>query len=190
MNKILGSILITFALCVNIFSQNENLIKVANTAVKSFTWDIQKEDKGSLMFLDVPYNQENNIEYLTLTVAKNKSIYRPAFISVIISNKIVQSNGILISFSKSVQTKDGNWNIELDKKSTLKINFEKCGKTDCTARIVGGFAADKITGKKVDVFQKFLEYDHVYFLFTYSDGTNKSVSVPLFSFKNQYKSLL
>jgi len=192
MNRMFGAILITFVLCLNLFSQNKDLISAANNAVKAFTWDIHKETKGSLMFLDVPFNHDNknNPEYLTLTVAKTKSVNRPVFISLIISNNIVQSNGILISFSKTVQTKNGKWNINLDKKSSLKINFEKCGKTDCTARIVGGYAVDKRTGKNVDVFQKFLDYDHVYFLFTYSNGTNESVSVPLFSFKKQYKTLL
>jgi len=58
-----------------VFSLSQDSIKLlAKEAVKAFTWDIEKAEKGSLMFLDVAYQRDNSdsVEYLTLTVAKDK----------------------------------------------------------------------------------------------------------------------
>jgi len=99
-------------LVYNSYSQNADSIKAeADAAVKALKWDIEKADKGTLMFLDIPYQRDNidSVEYLTLTVAKNKAKQRPAFISIIIPNNVVQSKGIFISFSKTV-SKNGQWN--------------------------------------------------------------------------------
>ena len=58
------------------------------------------------MFLDVPYTREgqDSAEYLTLTVAKNKSAERPEWISVIIPSNIVQANGIFIAFANTIKS--------------------------------------------------------------------------------------
>jgi hypothetical protein len=154
-----------------------------------FKWDIETMEKGTMMFLDVAYQQDNtdSTEFLTLTVAKDKTKDRPAFISIIIPNNIVQSNGIFISFANSV-TKNGERTMELTKEKPVRIKFENCGEETCTARIVDGYAShDNV--EQVDIFQKFLDFDHVLFLFIYSDGSHKSVAVPLYSFKQQYKKL-
>ena len=79
--------------------------------------------------------------------------------------------------------------MELEKKSTRRISFESCKGETCTARILEGYLSDEKTGEPIDIFQSFLDYDHVLFLFTYADGSHKSVAIPLFTFKQQYKSL-
>ena len=144
-----------------------------------------------MMFLDVPYTRDgqDSAEYLTLTVAKNKSAERPEWISVIIPDNIVQSNGIFIAFANTIKTPEGDAKMELEKKSTKRIAFEGCSKGTCTARILGGYLKDEKTGEQQDILEEFLDYDHVLFLFTYADGTHKSVAVPLFSFKQQYQKL-
>jgi hypothetical protein len=180
----------TLLLVYNSYSQSADSIKAeADAAVKAFTWDIEKADKGTLMSLDVAYQRDNvdSLEYLRLTVAKDKTRQRPDFISVIIPNNIVQSNGIFVTFAKTV-TEDGQRTMELIKEKPVRINFERCNDETCTARIINGYASDD-NGKQQDIFQKFLDFDHVLFLFIYPDGTHKSVAVPLFSFKEQYKNL-
>ncbi len=172
------------------YSQNADSLKASgDAAVKAFTWDIQKAERGTLMFLDVPYQRNNSdsTEYLTLTVAKDKTKDRPEIISIIIPNNIVQSNGLFIKFAKSV-TKNGERTMELEKGNPVRIQFEKCNNETCTARVINGYASHD-NGEKEDIFQKFLDFDHVLFLFIYSDGSHKSVAVPLFSFKQQYKAL-
>jgi hypothetical protein len=189
MKNLLITILILL-LVYNSYSQNADNIKAqADAAVKTFKWDIQKADKGTLMFLDVPYQRDNvdSLEYLTLTVAKDKTKQRPDFISVIIPNNIVQSNGIFVTFAKTA-TKNGQQTMELQKEKPVRVIFELCNDETCTARIIDGYASND-DGTQQDIFQKFLNFDHVLFLFIYADGTHKSVAVPLFSFKEQYENL-
>lgn len=172
------------------FSQtNDNIKSTTDSIVKIFTWDIEKVDKGSLMYLDVPYQRDNadSTEYLTLTVAKDTASLRPAFISVIIPNNIVQSNGIFIAFASNV-TSNGQRSMKLEKGTMVRINFESCNDETCTARIINGYASSD-DGTQQDIFKNFLHYDHVLFLFVYKNGSHKSVAVPLFSFKEQYKNL-
>jgi hypothetical protein len=171
-------------------SQNpDSLQQAANEAVKTFTWDIQKEKRGALMFLDVAYQRDNSdsVEYLTLTVAKDKTRPRPEFISIIVSDNVVKSNGIFVTFANSV-VQDGVQSMEMQKARPVRVNFEACAEGTCTARMVNGFASHE-NGEKEDVFQNFLAYDHVLVLFIYPGGSHKSVAVPLFTFKRQYKSL-
>ena len=78
--------------------------------------------------------------------------------------------------------------MELENGNPLRIQFEKCNNEYCTATVVDGYAYHD-DGVKEDIFQKFLDFDHVLFLFIYPDGSHKSVAVPLFSFKDQYKKL-
>jgi len=191
MRKVVALVL-TILISAHSFSQSADSAKLlANAAVRAFTWDLQKSAKGALMFLDVPYTREgqDSAEYLTLTVAKNKGAERPEWISVIIPNNIVQANGIFIAFANTIKTPDGMSKMELEKKSTRRIAFEACKGETCTARILEGYLSDEKTGEPIDIFQKFLDYDHVLFLFTYADGSHKSVAIPLFTFKQQYKAL-
>jgi hypothetical protein len=185
---------IVFALLLpfNAFSQSQDSIQaMADAATKMFTWEVQKVEKGSLMFLDVAYQRENvdSQEYLTLTVAKNKSLQRPDFISIILPSNIVQSNGIFIAFANSNNSKNGKSIMALEKANPLRVSFEKCGSETCTARIVDCYLIDEKSNGKIDLLQKFMDFDHVLFLFIYPDGTHKSVAVPLSTFKKQYKDL-
>ena len=176
----------------NAFSQTKDSSQMlADAAVKAFTWDIEKTSKGAMMFLDVPYTRDgqDSVEYLTLTIAKNRSADRPAWISVIIPNNVVRSNGVFIAFANTIKTPEGDAKMELEKRSTKKIPFEDCRHGTCTARIPGGYLKDEKTGEQQDILEEFMDYDHVLFLFTYADGTHKSVAIPLFSFKKQYKDL-
>ena len=173
------------------YPQNKDKVirALADSAVKLFTWDIKKEDKGTLMFLDVAFDHGGKTEYLSLTVAKDKSKDRPVFISVIVPSDINQDNGIFMTFAKSVKRASGESNLEIAKDLTVRLNFEKCDNRDCIARIINSYADDKESNKKVDILKSMLAYDHVLFLFLYADGGHKSVAVPLFSFKAQYKTL-
>ena len=183
------SLLVFAVLCavVNVgYSQNKGLKAVADSALKSFTWDIQKFPKGELMFLDVPYMHAGKTEYLTLTVAKNKSVDRPAFISVIVPSTINQANGLFIAYAKDARDASNKRKMEIVKGLTCNLDFEKCDTSACTARIIGGYVIDAETKTKIDEYQNFLTYDHVLFLVIYPDGSRKSIAVPLFSFRRQY----
>ncbi|MBE0651416.1 MAG: hypothetical protein IH595_11310 [Bacteroidales bacterium] len=163
--------------------------RLSNVAAKTFTWDIIKTARGTLMFLDVPYKckitKEN--EFLTLVVAKEPARQRPDFISILVPNNMVRAKGVSVMFSMNVK-KDGIWTTESEKVKPIVVPFETCIKERCTARIVHGFATSD--GKKVDVFKKFMSFDNVNFFFQYPGGSHEIVSLPLSSFKQQYGKLL
>ncbi|QEM12289.1 hypothetical protein [Mucilaginibacter rubeus] len=183
-------IVVCFVSTCDAQGKSKSLQDIANLVQKKLTWDVQTEAKGSIMFLDVPFDYDGAAEYLTMTVAKNKSVARPAFISVIIPSDINQANGIFITFARTVKNSAGEFNIQIEKGLTARLKFEKCDDSDCTARMVNGYANDKEGNSQIDVLKNFLNYDHVVFLFLYKNGTHKSVIVPLSSFKQQYKKLL
>ncbi|HTB31335.1 MAG TPA: hypothetical protein VK808_04865, partial [Bacteroidia bacterium] len=150
-------ILLFLAICLSDIASSQkqvNEMNVADSVVKAFTWDIQKEAKGTLMFLDVTYKREgqDSSEDMTLTVAKDKMHKRPAFISIIIPNNVDQARGIFIKFSKTFKDTSGKRSIEMEKSDPVRIPFEKCDneKKICTARISGGYVVDAETDEKHD----------------------------------------
>jgi hypothetical protein len=168
----------------------QNIKAMADSAVKAFTWQVQKFPKGEMMFLDVPFiHTGKKTEYLTLTIAKNKKADRPAFISVIVPSNIQKSSGLFIGFAKDAKDASNKRKLEIIKGLTCHLDFEKCDSAICTARITGGYLMDTETKKKVDEFQNFLTYDHVMFLVLYPDGSHKSIAVPLALFRKQYQGL-
>ncbi len=178
----------------SVISQNQDIAKLyADSAVKMFNWDVEKHDRGAIMFLDVAYRQDDqdSVEYLTLTVAKDKAQKRPEFISIIVPNNIIQSNGIFIKFENTAKSKKGKLHPELEKRNLVRVHFEECNDEDeiCTARIFGSYVMNEETNEKIDIFKKMMDYAHVYFLFNYPNESHKSISVPLTAFKKQYKSL-
>ncbi len=180
-----------FVFISSAYSQTQaNNMNVADSAGKA-QWEIQNVSQGKLMLLDVPYKREgqDSSDDLTITVAKDRIHKRPAFIAVIIPNNVQQASGIFLKFSKSYKQENGTWNIEMDKSDPIRVQFEKCNDEQkiCTARMSEGYIVDPNTDEKIDVFQRFMEFDHVYFLLVYPDGSHKSIAVPLKSFKEQYK---
>jgi hypothetical protein len=142
----------------------------------NFVWDVKDFPKGRMMFLDVPYTVESKTEYLTLTVAKETSNQRPNFISVIVPNDLSDSKIMEIVFTYK--------NDSLTQ--TVYPMFENCHEDYCIFRMHNSYAVDK-ANNQVDVIRNFLRYDVVFFNFERKNGLKSSVSVPLFSFKEQYK---
>lgn len=149
---------------------------------------MEVNEKGTLMFLDIPYDGPDSTDYLSLTVAKNKKAKRPEFISIIVPNNIDTANGIFMTFSADVRKND-EWQMELDKEQPIQIHIEKCNSEYCTFRLLNGMAYDGEKKKETDVYNKFLTKDHALFLITYASGKHKTLAVPLFSFKKQYPTL-
>jgi hypothetical protein len=142
-----------------------------------FVWDVEDLPKGRMMYLDVPYTVDGKTEYLSLTVAKETSNERPSFISVIVPNDLSDSKIMEIVFTYK--------NDSLTQ--TVYPKFENCQEDYCTFRMLNAYAVDK-ANNQVDVIRNFLRYDVVYFNFERKNGLKSSVSVPLYSFREQYKS--
>ncbi len=150
---------------------------IGKNAIDSlFVWEVETLPKGKMMYLDVPYSVDGKTEYLSLTVAKEATNERPTFISVIVPNDLDESVIMEMTFKDK----------EDSRSQTVYPDFDKCKEDYCTFRINNGYAVDKAK-KEVDVFRNFLRYDVVYFSFVRKNGAKYSVSVPLYSFKEQYK---
>lgn len=163
--------------------------KIANLAIQQFTWDIETREKGTMMFMNVQYIDENLKieEYLTLTVAKDKGRLRPNFISLILPSYINTQNGIFLFFTHRKYNKENHkLEYDLENTNTLHISFDKVTSETSTARFWDGYANDNSTGLVQDVFQAMLEYDSIFVMYFNKDETHKSISVPLFSFREQF----
>lgn len=164
-------------------------IKLAEYAVGEFTWDLDIKESGALMFLDVQYHNEykEQVDYLTLCVAKDNGQNRPRFMSFILPNYLNRDNGIFLFFTANQVTETSKeFSIEPDKKATIRVHFESETDDTFTARIWSGYAKNDETGIITDVFQSFLTFDHVFIMYFNDDLSPQTISVPLFSFRQQY----
>lgn len=179
---------------VNIaFAQKKYTSEEAAEEVKKvFTWDIERAQHGSLMFLDIPFRKDtaSKIDYIALSVAKANLKDRPDFISIVTPNNIVQTNGVFVHFATTTKDASGKESMELTKGNPARVEFQMCDGNSCTARVIGGLVTDAKTKQETDIFQKMLDFDHMIFLFVYPDGVYKSVSMPLASFKKQYAEIV
>lgn len=189
-------ILLVFSSCVQ--KPNKKL-QSASTAIDStYAWDIEKSERGSLMFLDVPYlpSDSSSTEYLTLSVAKDKMKERPAWISIILSCCDSQPDSVFarpklftLLFLKETDGDSLENRTDLLQNSPLLFYFGKCTDGTFTVRMMDGFTEDPLNMENVDIFRKFQEFDRVYFFIFYSDGSETVVKVPLHPFQKQYKEL-
>jgi len=172
-----------------ILEMEEFVVQLANYAVKQFRWDIDKKENGTLMFLDVKYFNEKKQQddYLTLCVAKDNGKVRPRFISIILPEYINKTNGVFLFFvNNKIDNEAKKFEIIPDDKSTIRIPFEVISDETCTARIWNGYSNDEERGLVIDVFQKLLEFDHLFFMYLNEDLTPQTIAMPLFSFRQQY----
>lgn len=161
-----------------VITKNKKSTSNIATKVDSlFVWDVEILPKGIMMYLDVPYTVDGKTEYLSLTLAREATNDRPTFISVIVPNNLDDSEIMEMMFT--------NRNYSLSQ--TVYPDFDKCKDNFCAFRMNNAYAVDKAK-KVVDVIRNFLTYDVVYFNFVRRNGAKSSVSVPLYSFKKQYKS--
>ena len=178
--------------CCPVFSQTKgNTMNVADSAGKRYLWDTQKVAQGTMMYLAVPFKMtgDDSTYNLTITVAKDRAHKRPAYIAIIIPNHIQSGEGIRIQFSKTYKDENGKPYNQMERNDPQRIPFERCNDDICTVRISGGYIMDTQTDEKTDIFEKFMQFDHVYFTWAYPDGSHKSVTLPLDSFQEQYKAI-
>jgi hypothetical protein len=163
--------------------------ELADQAVKIFTWDLDIRGSTALMFLDVQYYNEHKQQedYLTLCVAKDNGQNRPKGISFILPDYLKKENGIFLFFSRNqVDDTSKEFIMNPDEKETIRIYFENDSDDTVTARVWDGYVKNEETGLIIDVFQNFLEFDHVFVMYFNEDLSLQTISVPLFSFRQQY----
>lgn len=157
-----------------------------------FRWDVEKQQGGALMFLDVPYVRETDCDtrqadYLSLSVAIYDSKPRPGWIAIILPDNIDREQGVSLFFKKSDMLDEPL--AENDSTETsIRANLENSSQETFTTRFKNGFTIDE-KKRQVDIFQKFMDSDILYLMVFYANGDHKTISVPLEHFKKQYADL-
>lgn len=192
-----------FALICVLFSPNEvsnrNIRKLEylmqfalpiDCIVNLFKWEVESTFKGPLLSVDIPYlvHDKDDLEYLTVVVPIIPATARPAFISIIIPNQINPSQGVSVSFSKTIDNQCLGKFVDLEN-SLLTIPFEEIDDEVCTARIKEGKILDVTQDEVIDIYQKMKEFNHMFFSFENAIGEIQTVSMPLFSFRDTLEQL-
>lgn len=191
-------ILILFIGCSCLRKPLKRLQYPTHSLDSMYLWDIEVSNNGSQMFLDVPFQlcDTCKAEFLTLSVTKNKSEDRPAWISIILpcfedqpEMELTHPKFVIFSFLKNTQTDSLEWNTDLLENDILGFYAGTCNDETFTYRMMNGYTTEMYGKNTVDVWRKFQEFDQVNFFINYSDGSEKLVKVPLHSYQKQYLAL-
>lgn len=150
----------------------------SDSSILFFKWDIVNKEKGSLMYLDVPY-RVTDLNYVSLTVAKPQKKSRPNFISIALPSNINKEKGLFLSFIDNLTDTNNN-------RKPIKASFTETNKETYIVRFFDGYSLDK----KTDIFSKFLKNRYLILTFYSKNNKSKNVIIGLFNFKWQYQDLL
>ena len=165
-------------------AQNEEIkIDKRDNLIKR--WDIEHYPDGAIMFLDIPYSdQKDSIEYLTIAILCKDKEMRPISISFgVLNNIFLSDSGIKLTFANYIGEDN---EIVFDEDETM-IPFVEFSETYIIARVENGYII--IENEKIDILQKFLDNEIVFFSLKYPNGELKSIILHLFDFQSQYQKL-
>jgi hypothetical protein len=154
-------------------------------------WDSTCGARGCLMQADVlrgvsdnPPDPKDFREYVSLNVALDRSLSRPAYFSFLVDPRAQADHGIFITFAKTTQ-QNGQWKVNLDPEGPSRLAIGDCDKNSCSARVPLGLVEDGKDAHKMDLLDKFQNSDHLLVLYT-RDGHAYRTMVGLSSFQKEY----
>jgi len=157
----------------------ENIKKYIDTFL---TWKVKENKKAYMMFIDYPYqNPLKPVDYLSLTVIKEKGHKQPRVFSISCASMIDDKKGMSIFFGKT----------DPDDKNKIKMsNIELKGMkfTDVNNEYLK-ISFPNMKKSEVNLFEELMNNDHLFIDITGKDGTKYEVGYPLFKFQEQYKNL-
>ncbi len=155
-------------------------------------WDTECSEKGCLMFKDVLRGnlsqpaEFKDPEYLTIAVAIDRQTKRPSHFAFHVPPNSDRSQGLFVTFSRTVALTEGKWHIELDTEPPLHLDFDSCDEESCVARVRGGApASEKL---KADLVEKFFDRSHILLLYL-ANGQPVRTMVVLAPFRDTYRRL-
>ena len=154
-------------------------------------WDSTCGARGCLMQADVlrgvsddPPDPKDFREYVSLNVALDRSLSRPAYFSFLVDPRAQADQGIFITFAKTAQ-ENGKLKVNPDPEGPSRLSIGACDKNACTARVPLGLVEDGKDAHKMDLLDKFLNSDHLVVLYV-RDGHPYRTMVILSTFKKEY----
>ncbi|HEY1803807.1 MAG TPA: hypothetical protein VGG45_04955 [Terracidiphilus sp.] len=157
------------------------------------TWDVRCSDKGCIMSTDVLIGDPDHPsdpkhpEYITVSVAINRSDRKPAFFAFDLPANADREQGVLIRFTTTV--KDGDsWKTVPDKGGFSQLDFNSCDENSCVARVHSQILnSDGSPG--IDLLDKFQHSSHIYFIYTKKRKPYRALQA-LFPFQRAYQHLM
>ncbi len=133
---------------------------------------------------DDPPNPKDFREYVSLNVALDRSLSRPAYFSFLVDPRAQRDQGIFITFGKTTRENEKR-KLELDPEGPSRLAIGDCDKNACTARIPLGLVAAGKDAHKMDLLDRFLSSDQLLVLYM-RDGHAYRTMVDLASFQKEY----
>lgn len=138
------------------------------------------------MFLDVPFGDFSNPEYISLYFGVDRKTKTPISFEVRVPGDADPEAGVWIAFWNLKEGKEGmepNYSME-----PVRMVFEFCDIESCAA-----FAKNAIlqseNGEAINILENLKEGGSLWVLFM-RNGESKRVMLPVFLFKEKYESLL
>jgi len=187
----------TAALCISFCpfaypAQEKALDDAGDALVK---WDSTCGARGCLMQTDVlrgvsddPPDPKDFREYVSLDVALDRSLSRPAYFSFLVDPRAQRDQGIFITFTKATQ-ENGKWKLDLDPAGTSRLTIGDCDKNSCRARVPLGMLEEGQAAHKMDLLDKFLSSAHLLVLYMRSGHAYRTMVI-LSSFKKEYERVM
>lgn len=145
------------------------------------TWKVKENKKAYMMFIDYPYqNPFKPVDYLSLTVIKEKGHKQPIVFSISCASMIDEKKGISIYFGKTGANKN---KIKMSKTKLEDMDFNE---------VNGDYLKISFSNMKkleINLFEEFMNNDHLFIDITGKNGTKYEIGYPLFKFQEQYKNL-
>ncbi len=163
------------------YSTNDikNLKKYIDTFL---TWKVKENEKAYMMYIDYPYqNPLKPVDYLSLTVIKEKGYKQPRVFSISCASMIDDKKGISIYFGKT----DPKHKNKI-KMSSIELKGMKF--TDVNNEYLK-ISFPNMKRSEVNLFEELMNNDHLFIDITGKDGTQYEVGYPLFKFQEQYNNL-
>ncbi|WP_207515918.1 PIN domain-containing protein [Longitalea luteola] len=172
-----------------IIEMEQFAIKLTESAADVFTWDLDIQENGVAMYLNVLYHNKykRQGDWLTVCVGKKTGQNRPEFISLILPKDLNKENGVFLFFTKNeIDSTTYEYKMNPDERATIRMRFASETENEITARIREGYVQNEKSGIISDVFQSFLEFDTMLVKYINDNLSIQTITVPLHSFRKQY----
>jgi hypothetical protein len=135
-----------------------------------------------------PADSRDSREYIGISIQLERETGQPEDMIFSVDPRAARDQGIFIGFARTTKV-GGSWEMELDKKSTIRIPIASCGDVACLATVPKGVEVQPSTGQRIDLMDELLTFDEV--LILYVEGKNAyRTMIPLASFHEEYKKLM
>lgn len=161
---------------------------LSDSAIAAAKWDIQPSPRGNIMYLDVPYIRHDSATVLTVTVSKDRTVERPAVVSIMIPAPVERSKDAFLAFATRTTHPDGSHGMVIDTNTRTHVTYQDCNSEFCTIQFKDAYSSGRIGVANADLYADLSKYDFLVLIYFDPMG-RENVVVPLSTFRSQYNTL-